>query len=280
MITHKIIKTTTDLDIVIEYVNGEIIMEKIPSLMKGTPTHWHRSIEFTYIRKGEINFLANGRYRKLHAGDFIFVNSAEVHRLFSPNVQELEIIMILFPYSTIHHFLPNIDSVTFDIYKDGSYDPLFYDFFDFLYGYILFPKPYDRLKMNSYLFDLLYVLETKYQSTDENIMHFKKMQHDILDYIENNYQEDLTLQKLSQEFKLSPEYLSRQFKKLFGINFKTYLTEYRLNSSLNDIVYSNLNMQEIALKHGFSSVKVFINGFKNNFHQTPYQYRITHNKKL
>ena len=61
---------------------------------------------------------------------------------------------------------------------------------------------------------------------------------------------------------MSEEHFSRSFQKIFGINFKKYLTEYRLFQSYNDVVYSNLTIQSIALRHGFSNTKSFITEFK------------------
>lgn len=92
--------------------------------------------------------------------------------------------------------------------------------------------------------------------------NFKLQRHFILDYIEDHYQENLSLKNLASIFHMSEEHFSRSFQKIFGINFKKYLTEYRLFQSYNDVVYSNLTIQSIALRHGFSNTKSFITEFK------------------
>ena len=60
---------------------------------------------------------------------------------------------------------------------------------------------------------------------------------------------------------------------------KKYLTEYRLFQSYNDVVYSNLTIQSIALRHGFSNTKSFITEFKKVYKITPHQYRKLYQKK-
>lgn len=280
MITHEIIKPNPDIDIVIQIINDEITKQYNPSfLINGIPPHWHRSIEFSYVRKGTVNVWINKVLHTFHEGDFIFINSAEVHRLTTPDSKNLEVVLTIFPYATLQRFIPHIDSVTFDIYKNKNYHPRFYEIFDFFYHHALAPQNYDRLKMNSYIFEILHLLATEYQVMNNNPTTHKKIQHQILDYIENHYTDELSLHDLSHVFHMNPEYLSRRFKELFGINFKSYLNEYRLNASLNDVIHSQMSMQDIALKHGFSSVKSFIRIFKSYFHQTPYQYRLHYQKE-
>lgn len=55
--------------------------------------------------------------------------------------------------------------------------------------------------------------------------------------------------------------MSRLFKQLFGINFKTYLTQFRIQACLIDVLYSHKSMQDISKEYGFSNVKAFISAF-------------------
>lgn len=72
---------------------------------------------------------------------------------------------------------------------------------------------------------------------------------------------------------MSEEHFSRVFREYFGTNFKTYLTNYRLYCSYQDVVESSKSMQNIAFDYGFSNVKSFISAFKDSYSMTPYQYR-------
>src|SRR5699024_3625014 len=58
----------------------------------------------------------------------------------------------------------------------------------------------------------------------------------IVAYIQENYQEDLTLDKISTFFNYNPSYFSRIFKKNFGINYSDYLKSVRLEKSYKLLV--------------------------------------------
>lgn len=276
-IKHEIIKPAQDMDIVITLINMEAFRTLgIPIPVNGIAPHWHRSIEFSYVRKGSVDLWINNKKKHLIQGDFIFVNSCQVHRLNTNNIQDCEIVLTIIPYNILQRFIPDIDNLYFDIYQGSEYDPIFSKAFHFFYQHLVEPSPFDRLKINSYIFDLLYTLVNKYQVKYDMPSTEREFQHQILSFIEQNYTYDLTLCDLSQKFHLNPEYLSRKFKQMFGVNFKTYLTEYRLDAAMEDIINSELNMQDIALNHGFSSTKSLIFFFKKYYHQTPYQYRLKH----
>lgn len=277
---HEIITLEENADIVITYIDNQVAMKYAKTMgINSIPLHWHRSIEFSYIRKGSVNVWLHNKLTTLQEGDFIFVNSAEVHAMSSDNIAECEIVLTIIPYTTLKQFLPNIDELSFDIYKNKQYPMRFYEIFEFFYEYTQDPKPYDRLKMNSYIFELIHILCTQYQSNEKDIFTHRKIQHQLLDYIEQNYKKDLTLQSLSEAFYFNPEYLSRKFKELFGVNFKSYLTQYRLQQALYDVIYSDETMQDIAYSYGFTSIKTFILSFKQHFGITPYQYRIHYRQK-
>ncbi|RHO21194.1 helix-turn-helix transcriptional regulator [Amedibacterium intestinale] len=278
--TYEIIKPNPDQDVMIHLINAETMKaSNFPIDTTCIPPHWHRSIEFSYIRKGSAKLTIQNKTRMLHEGDFIFVNSAQIHQIASDNLTS-EVLLLIIPYDFLKKAIPSIDSLVFDIY-DKPYHPMFFEIFDFFYQSLTSPKEYDKLKIDAYVYMLLHILVTSYQieNIDKSYISNQKLQRDMLDYIETNYKHDISLCDFAERFHLNAEYVSRLFKSLFGVNFKTYLTNYRLNSSMNDIVYSKKSMQDIAYAYGFSSVKSFIFSFKGYYNQTPYQYRLYHQKK-
>lgn len=51
----------------------------------------------------------------------------------------------------------------------------------------------------------------------------------VLEYIDINYKEDLSLSDLAENFKLTESYLSRLIKEGTGITFKSYLNQLKVN---------------------------------------------------
>lgn len=277
-VSYEKVDITQDLNAVIKYIDKENIKEN-PFRIKQSyiPPHWHRSIEFSLVCKGEVDLWINNHKNTLKEGDFIFINSGQVHKLDSPNHRECEVLLVILSYDFLKRVLPDIDNIYFDIKKDSPKKKRVYEIYEFFKMFSKNPQANDELMINAYIYELLYILINEFQvdlSRDEKkYVISKKRQHKILDYIEENHKEDLNLTRLAEVCHMSEEHFSRVFREYFGTNFKTYLTNYRLYCSYNDVVDSTKSMQNIAFDYGFSNVKSFISAFKDSYSMTPYQYR-------
>jgi len=100
----------------------------------------------------------------------------------------------------------------------------------------------------------------------------------IRDYLEAHYHQDISLQSLSEELSLSAQYLSRFFKKSFGISFKAYLNNLRLEHALTQLISTKNSITDIALDNGFSNVTTFIPLFSKRYSMPPGRYRQEHSR--
>ncbi|WP_334073474.1 MULTISPECIES: response regulator transcription factor [Paenibacillus] len=96
---------------------------------------------------------------------------------------------------------------------------------------------------------------------------------DMLAYIEQHYQSELSLQDLAAHFQVSREYISRKFKQEFGDNFSDYLTAYRIDKAKKLMRNPNLKVRRIAEMVGFNDVKYFSKVFKKQEGLSPREYR-------
>ena len=92
-------------------------------------------------------------------------------------------------------------------------------------------------------------------------------------YINNHYQEPLTLDDVAEFAGFSRFYFSRSFKKQTGFSFKDYLCEKRLQAAMDMLIRSNRPIQEVAAESGFGSVATFNRVFREKKGCTPTQYR-------
>lgn len=275
-IKYERVNTNKNTYAMIHYIDKHSIESNpMAAQMKYIPPHWHRSIEFSLVCKGEANLWINNEKKVIKEGEFIFVNSSQIHHLDSDNPFDVEVLLVIISYDFLKHVLPQIDTLYFDIDKDCSSEKRIHEIYDFFYQYTHVSKEHDELLINAYLYELLYILMRDYQVdiSQKNYFVSKKRQHRILEYIESHYNEDLNLTILAQMCHMNEEYFSWHFKKLFGINFKTYLTDYRIYRSFYDVVNSDKSIQNISMEYGFSCIKSFINSFKKRYGLTPYQYR-------
>lgn len=92
-------------------------------------------------------------------------------------------------------------------------------------------------------------------------------------YIDEHYDENLTLEVLAGEVHMNPYYFSSFFKKNAGENFKDYLSRVRVQHAVSLLVSTDMKSYEIALKVGFNDARGFSENFQRIYHETPAAYR-------
>ncbi|ARN57822.1 AraC family transcriptional regulator [Sedimentisphaera salicampi] len=92
-------------------------------------------------------------------------------------------------------------------------------------------------------------------------------------YIEENYTNQIPIEKLTSMVHLSKGYFFRAFKKKFGVSPITYQQIIRINASKTLLKTTSLRCNEIADRVGFSDVYFFHRTFKKHTGKTPSSYR-------
>lgn len=116
------------------------------------------------------------------------------------------------------------------------------------------------------------------KSTNEKIHTTPPPIRKAVAYINTNFREVLTLEKLAAEICFSPNYLGQLFKTETGVTFNEYVNSLRLKYACSLLVFSNLTIKEIAFSAGYRSVEYFLYIFKKKLRMTPSQYRESHNR--
>ena len=95
---------------------------------------------------------------------------------------------------------------------------------------------------------------------------------DVIAYIEQHYMESLKLEDLAYSLFVSVAHLIRVFKQENGCTPHQYLIKYRLLTAAQLLKFSDLRVDEIAERVGFSSASHFISSFKREYGCTPTEY--------
>ena len=95
----------------------------------------------------------------------------------------------------------------------------------------------------------------------------------VIDYINKNYENNITSTEISAELFINNSYFCRLFKKNFGSCFQNYLNMYRLEKSTVVLKNSDLSGSEISQKVGFNSVSYYSKIFKALYGCSPTEYR-------
>lgn len=93
-------------------------------------------------------------------------------------------------------------------------------------------------------------------------------------YIDNHLGEcELSLQRVAEEFSMSPGYFSTEFHKQLGYTFTEYLTMARIQRASELLSHSSLHVYEVAQAVGYENTTYFSTIFKRRYGVSPKQYR-------
>lgn len=99
------------------------------------------------------------------------------------------------------------------------------------------------------------------------------MMNDVIDYIEENISEQLTLQSVSEQFYLSAFHFSRLFKIITGTSLKQYILGRKLALAAEKLKDPRNTVTDIAYELGFEYPEVFSRDFRKWFGVAPTTYR-------
>ncbi|MHA7964764.1 helix-turn-helix domain-containing protein [Paenibacillus sp. CAU 1782] len=92
-------------------------------------------------------------------------------------------------------------------------------------------------------------------------------------FIENHAHEPLSLEKISNSVGLSVSRCSYLFKDAFGQSLFAYCIDVRLNLAEQQVLYSDLALEQVADKTGFQSYAHFCRVFRERYGYPPGEYR-------
>ena len=100
----------------------------------------------------------------------------------------------------------------------------------------------------------------------------------VIYYIEQNYNDDLSLEELSKVAGFSKYHFHRIFKSIVGENLSQYIRRVRLSSTTMKFK-TNLNITQIAQTSGYETNASFSKAFKKHFGITPKEFSKNAKKK-
>lgn len=237
--------------------------------------HWHRSVEIFALFEGELEFFINEREYPLHPGEFMLVNSNEIHSIRSPKSNKTIVLQI--PLSTFEKYYTDERFIYFSHSARLQDEEVMKLIGDMYHTYTEKRCGYE-LKVQGQFYMLVYLLVTKYRKTQvspELVRHSRKLTRlsGITEYMKDNYTKELSLESLAKTFGYSPTYLSRMFQKYAKTNYKTYLDNIRLEHAFKDLTNTELPIGEIAINNGFANSKAFAKVFKDKYGMLPRDFR-------
>lgn len=241
--------------------------------------HWHNSLEIVLPICGGEYAWVDGRYYKLYQENMmpLIINSRSIHAFESGCPKPYIGLALLINYQFLKEVYPEIDHIHFK-QPDEEVGMLVKKQLFLINEYYETESTHKDLLITSALFHLIYLLveHLSVDKKDKVELKSEKNKHritSIINYIDENYQEDLTIEQLSEVFHLSEGHLSKLFKENLGMTIKAYISQTRAKEVRNALLTSDLPLIDIAIMCGFPNVKSMNKVFKDLYHCTPKQFR-------
>lgn len=134
--------------------------------------------------------------------------------------------------------------------------------------------------VKSHLHILLIHISRYYGSSSDDSVHKQEIYRRkverlkaVISFVEDNYQDKMTLSQAAQIANLSPYHFCRVFKDAVGHTFNEYVQLYRIGKAEELIRETDLPITRIAELAGFGSIHYLDELFKRHRGCTPMQYR-------
>ncbi|GGF83631.1 AraC family transcriptional regulator [Paenibacillus aceti] len=232
--------------------------------------HFHNEIEFVYVEKGEMVVGVNEERRLLRAGDMVICCSNDIHYYESKDA-ESEVFMLICKPELIgtakswpvdfRFASPFIDSTPSELSRVRHLMlQILQEKESAITGYPMYIKSY-LLELFGTLCRHLPTVPFERSSNQRFESKRAKFQQ-IITFIEANYSLDLSVEMMSERFEMNPSHFCRSFKKVIGMNFKTYLNTIRVLMAEHMLVNTHASITDIALECGFGSIRTFNRVYK------------------
>ena len=250
--------------------------------------HWHPEIEITYVQKGTMCYKVNHMVYHLKEGDIVFNNSGALHSGTMENQKDCAYIPVTFDPRLIYGFFQStinskyVDPVIQDsmlpaICIDQS-EPWHKPFREYLLRII----DLDEKKPDFYELDITICLQSMWrlllehityepQASRENSLEYDRIKK-ILSYIEENYQNKITLNDIAGHIHLCESECTRLFKRHMNTTLFAFLQEYRIERSL-EFLQDDQPVSAVADKAGFSDPNYYSKVFAKIKGCSPREYR-------
>ncbi len=244
------------------------------------PLHWHSDFEIIYVRSGVLSVFLDNKEYELCSGDALLIAPGCLHRA-DPESCVYECIVLDLNMLIKQNYIPHKLLWPLVSAGVGFSQPLINGgetvaVIGELFSKVKARAVYYELEVYSLLFKMFALLYNKGDiSVSKGSSHSHQAQtiSDMLNWIERNLSESITLKRLSQISGFSEKYLCRIFKEYTSKTLTQYINELRIERACYDISVNGKNITNSAFDNGFNDLSYFCKTFKKHRGITPNEYK-------
>lgn len=226
---------------------------------KGFRAHWHPNLELLYFVEGAADISVNMEKYRVEKGELFLINSNCIHMFTNAAERTIYHCIIIDSHFCSFYHLNYVNqrfhSKVTDAGTIGIYRLLVEEF--------LGPKDgwqEENLKSlslilmrNLYRHNLISGNEEVIRKETQATAVVKR----VLEYINEHYAEELSLEEIGRQVNVSKYYLCRLFKNVVNQTMNSYIMEYRCSQARLLLQKSDLPVKEVAYRCGFVDPSYF-----------------------
>lgn len=231
------------------------------------------SFLFITVNSGSGTLHYNGQDFPVQKGECIFIDcNVSYYHSTSDDLWNI---------SWIHFNGPTV-SIIYNKYQERGGSPAFIpknikqynNILESLYNNAISSDYVRDMKINADLSSLLTMLMIDSWNPENNLQSKKAdTLEQIREYLEKNYAKKITLDELAERYFINKYYLTRIFKKKYGVSITTYLTNIRITHAKQDLRFTNKSIERIGTDNGFKELYYFSRIFKKTEGLSPQTYK-------
>lgn len=254
--------------------------------------HWHEELEILFFTEGNTTFLIESVEISLSAGDMLMIKPGVLHGSHDKLKEAAAYRAVLVRYEFLAGMGQDRISRKYlePLFSPGRgtyvHMPLSCD----LHGkaaeavesvFMLFEKQekgYELLVKSQLLQLCCYFyrqmdIDGKHSGNEPYNARVNGKIREIYNFVQENYQEKITVKQMAEWVHFSEGYFCRFFKENFHMSFMEYVNGVRLEKAEYLVTETDKTMEEIAGETGFSSSNYFAISFRRAYGISPLKYR-------
>ena len=251
----------------VEYENRTEIASIYAGIRLYPTPHLHKEIELIYVVNGYSHAYADRKNEMIKSGDLYITFPNQTH--YYETVETGEYIIAIFSpdilfdlKNTLYNNIPK-NNVIHNIDKEIA---------ELLFKALKENGEYKETFLLGIMSQIMALLMPKMELT-QRIKTDNTTLQNILNYCQQNFTEELSLDKVAEVLHISKYHISHLFNENLDLNFNTYINIIRINKACELLEETNYKTSHISEEVGFGSIRTFNRAFLQLMNITPLQYR-------
>lgn len=230
----------------------------------------YNSLLITHIIDGTFTYIKDGKHITARAGDTVILDCYKPHEYYTND--SFESIWIHIAGANSFELFEEVEKTDGNLVKCRDVNhvkKLLFRIYDSISGV----NPPSELNISLDIYKIFAELLNPQSIKSKSESNYEDSIQDVKNYITENLNEKLTVQRLADESHMSTSHFSRVFKQQTGFSPYDYVLITRLNKAKYLLQKTEMSVSSIAYETGFNSESNFICFFTDNEGISPGKFR-------